>query len=448
MEKRVNIQEKKLENSRMEITVEISADKVAEAYEKAFVNIQKNAKLDGFRKGKAPIAMIKSRFKEHADQEVVEIIVKDSYFTAVKDKNLHPISYPTFDFEKVVAGKGFTFKAAFDVPPSIALGDYKGISVSEKQCKVDDSDVNEEIEGMRQHHAVVSPKEEGLPTEKGDLVKLKVKRIDNVDPALVDATESREITVLAGSRNESHEFDMYVPGMEKEENKDVTFTYPADYQYPSVAGQTQTYRIEITDIQKRELPALDDEFAKKMGEYDSFDDLKQKTRERIEAFVSEKGRGEAKGEILKTIVENSKFDIPQSMIDEEKKMVLSRLSQRIGYRVDSVNELAPFFGMKPDELNSKLADEAVMSIKTSLAVAEISKKEEMTVTEEKFNEAVDEMAKKNGKTTDDIMKMIHENDARGRIESEIRYNNTVDFIYEQAKVKKEKPVSVKEFLKS
>ncbi|HEY1406410.1 MAG TPA: hypothetical protein VF857_07370, partial [Spirochaetota bacterium] len=169
--------------------------------------------------------------------------------------------------------------------------------------------------------------------------------------------------------------------------------------------------------------------------------------DKIESFVSEKGRGEAKGEILKKIVENSKFDIPETMVEEEKKSVVERLGQRIGYPIQSAAELAPFFGMKPEELDAKLRDEALMSVKTTLAVTEIIKKEDLKVTDEKFAEAVDDMAKRNGKTAEEIRSMIEANDARGRLDSEILYNGAIDLVYEQGKIKKEKPVPVKEFLK-
>ncbi len=443
----MNIQERKLENSRMEITVQVPVDRILAEYENSFKRIQKSAKLDGFRPGKAPIAMVKARFQERADQDVVESIVKDCYLEAVKEKDYHPISYPRFNFDRLETGKDFTFTASFDVPPTVELGSYKNISVNERQCAVSDDDVMEEINGVRENHAVISAKEEGRPVEKGDLAKIKVKRIDNIAPELIEAAEAREVTVLAGAKEDKFEFDPYVIGMNVGDTKDVVLTYPKDYQYKSVAGQTHTYRMALGEIQKRELPALDDEFAKDLSEYESLADMKKKIRERLESFVSEKGRGEAKADILKKIVEGSKFDLPETMIEEEKKTVLERLGQRIGYQFNSVAEIAPFFGMKPEDMDAKMREEALMSVKTSLVVAEIIKKESLTVTDEKFNEAVDDMAKRNGKTAEELKSMIEANNARGRLDSEILYNNAIDFVYEQAKVKKEKPIPVKEFMK-
>ena len=431
----------------MEITVQVPADRILAEYENSFKRIQKSAKLDGFRQGKAPLAMVKTRFKERADQDVVENIVKDCYLEAVKEKDYHPISYPRFNFERLESGKDFSFTASFDVPPTVDLGNYKGISVNERQCTVSDDDVMEEINGIRENHAVISKKDDGRPAEKGNLVKIKVKRIDNVSPDLVDATEARDVTVLAGAKDDKFEFDPHVIGMNVDDVKDVVLTYPKDYQYKSVAGQTHTYRIVATEIQNRALPALDDEFAKDLGEYETLDDMKKKIRERLETFVSEKGRGEAKGEILKKIVEGSKFDIPETMVEEEKKSVLERLGQRIGYQFNSVAEIAPFFGMKAEDMEAKMRDEALMSVKTSLVVSEIIRKENLTVTEEKYNEALEDMAKRNGRPVEELKKMIDANNAKGRLDSEILYNGAIDFVYAQAKVKKEKPVSVKDFMK-
>ncbi|MGL4368588.1 MAG: trigger factor, partial [Spirochaetota bacterium] len=284
----MNIQEKKLENSRMELTVEVPADLIEKEYENVFAKIQKKAKIDGFRPGKAPLAMVKAKYKDSADGDVVESIVKDTYLAAVKEKDLRPISYPEFDFQKLERGQNFTFKAAFDIPPTMELGNYKGLSVEERSCNVSDLDVMEEIESLREQHATVAKKEDGQPVAKGDIVKLKIKRTDVAD---ADTAEYRDVTVLAGQRADAFEFDSHVIGMNVDEEKEVTFTYPEDYQYKSVAGQTQSYKAKVSEIQKRDLPVLDDDFAKDLHEYDSVDDMKKKIRDGLEKLVSQKGRG-------------------------------------------------------------------------------------------------------------------------------------------------------------
>ena len=444
----MNIQEKKLENSRMEITVEVPADVIEQEYENAFVRIQKSAKLDGFRPGKAPLAMVKARFQERADQDVVENIVKDNYFAAVKEKDLHPVSYPTFDFGKLERGKAFSFKAAFDVPPTMNLGNYTGISVEERTCTISDLDVSEEIETLREQHAVISKKEDGKPVAKGDVVKLKIKRVDNVAPEAVDSLEWRDITVLAGQHAEDYEFDAHVEGMGSGEEKTVSMTYPADYQYKSLAGTSQKHLVRVEEIQKRELPAVDDDFAKDLGQYESVADMKAKIRADLEKLVSQKGRGEAKSEILKKIVENSTFEIPQSMIEEERESIFKRLCQRIGFQAQSIEQIAPFFGMKGDELAEKLSGEAAQSIKTSLVVGEVTKKEELKVSDEQYAKAMVEMAANMKRSEEELRSMIDKSNSRARIESEILYDNAIEFLYEKAKVKKLSPVALKEFVKN
>jgi trigger factor len=429
----------------MEISVEVTPERIAEEYEQVFVKIQKQAKVDGFRVGKAPLAMVKMRYQSTADQQVIEDVVKNTYLEAVKEKDLHPISYPAFDFpEKLEKGKSFTYKASFDVPPTIDLGNYKGISTEEKQVNINELDVLEYIDSLREQKAVLSKKDESLPAEKGDVVKLKVKRIDNVAPDAIEKTNERDVTVIAGSRDDRFEFDTYVIGMKNGEEKDVTFDYPKDYQYKSVAGTTQVFRIKADEIQKRDIPALDDEFAKDL-EYADLAEMKTKVHADIDSYVSQRTRGEAKAQILTKIVENSKFDIPESMIEQEKKEVFERLCQRIGFRAESPEQLAPFFGMKAEEINKRMAEDAEQTIKTTLAVNEISRKENLAATEEKFNEAISDIAKRMNKDASEVRDLVEKNDGRRRLESEIVYNTTVDFVYEQAKVKKLSPVSYKEF---
>jgi trigger factor len=444
----VNIQEKKLENSRMEITVEVPADLIEKEYESSFIRIQKSAKLDGFRPGKAPLAMVKARYQDRADQDVVENIVKDNYFEAIKEKSLSPISYPTFDFGKLTRGQNFTFKAAFDVAPTMTLGSYTGIAVEERTCTISDLDVNEEIESLREQHAIISKKEDGKPVAKGDIAKLKVKRIDHVAPEAAEALDWRDVSVLAGQHQEDYEFDAHVEGMNVGEEKTVSMTYPADYQYKSLAGQTQKHVIRVDEIQKRELPAVDEDFVKDLGTYESVADMKAKIRVDLEKLISQKGRGEAKSEILKKIVEGSSFEIPQTMIDEERESIFKRLCQRIGFQAQSIDQIAPFFGMKAEELGAKLSDEAAQSIKTSLAVGEITKKEELKVSEEQYSKAIAEMSVSMKRSEDELRTMIEKSQSRARVESEILYDAAIEFLYEKAKVKKLSPVALKEFVKN
>ena len=329
----------------------------------------------------------------------------------------------------------------------MTLGSYTGISVEERSCKITDADVAEEVESLREQHATLSKKEEGKPVEKGDIAKIKVKRIDNVAADAAGSVDWRDVTVLAGQHTEDYEFDIHVIGLNIGEEKTVTVKYPDDYQYKSVAGQKQTYILKVEEIQKRDLPALDDEFAKDLGTYVSVDDMKAKIREGLEKMVEQKARGEAKADVLKKIVENSTFDIPASMIEEETKVIFGRLGQKIGFQAESFEQIAPFFGMKGDDLKAKLGEEAVQSIKTSLAVGEITKKETLKVTEEQYTKAVAEMAVNMKRSEEELRAMIEKSNARSRVESEILYDSAIEFLYEKSKIKKLSPVKLKEFVK-
>lgn len=442
----MNIKEKKLENARMEITIEVESGRMDGAYEKAFEKIQKTAKIDGFRPGKAPLALVKQKFADSAEQEAVEILVRDTYLEAVNEKDYHPISYPEFSFkEKFERGKSFTFTAQFDTPPTIELGGYRGIKTEERSCTVSDLDIMEEIESVRERMATIGEKDETQPVEKGDLAKIQYKRIDNIAADLIDATAFRDLTVIAGSRDDMCEFDPHVIGLKKGEEKDIVFTYPKDYQYTAFAGQSHTYRTVVMEVKKRILPELTDDFARVSGEFSSIDDMKVKIRERIEKFVGEKARGESKGEILRKIVEASKYEIPASIIENEKKNVFERLCQRIGYKANSIAEIAPVFGTTVEDLEAKLKSESEMSIKTTLAVTEIYKKEGLTVTEDQYETALSDMAKNAGRPIEEVKELIEKQEARSRLESEILYNQAVELVYEQAKVKKLSSVTLKEF---
>lgn len=444
----MNIQERKLENSTIELTINIGAEKVDKEFDKVYKKIQESAKIDGFRKGKAPIDIIKTRFVSNAEQQVVENIVKDNYYEALQEKKIIPIAHPSFDFDKITTGAEFSFKAVVEVAPTVELKDYFGISAEEKQCNVNDKDVDFEIDNMREKQAEISKKEDGSAVENGDQVNIEVKRIDNLKKEEIDNEQYHHLSVVAGKNTEDHNFDKYVTDMKVDEEKEVKFKYPKTYHVKDLAGQKVVYKLKIKEINNRKLPNLDDDFAKDLGEFDSLEDLKAKTKDNLEKYVLERSKGEAKSQILQQIIENSTFDIPKTLIEQEKQSIFQRLQQRMGFPVDDMEKFANAMGMKLEDFSNKLADEALQSIKSTLVLSEISKAEKLEVSDEKYNEAVKNIADKHQKSVEEINDQIEKSGAKRNIQSEILFDQAMDLIYDKANIKKLSAVSVKEFMQN
>ncbi len=439
--------EKKLENARIEIEIEVPENRVEKEYKTAFNRIQRNAKIDGFRKGKVPMNIIETRFIEMADKEVAENLLRSMYIDAVTEKNYQPVNTPEFDFQNISRGNPFEFKAVFEVMPSQEIGKYKGLTVKERTCKITDDDIKRDLENLQERNATIAKKEENNYVEKGNLVKIKLKRLDNLTPEEIEKADYKEYSILVGKSKDEPNFDKDLIGMKLDEEKEIKIKYPKDYAIKDLAGQTATYHVKIAEINTMTLPVLDDEFAKDMGEYESLQQLKDEIRNNLEKYVNEKARAETKNKLIKEIINGSTYDIPSSMVQKEMSAIFQKVQERTGYFTQDINQFTSTLGLNNEEFTAKLRTEALEHIKTTLALSEIAKTDGLRVPEEKFQEVIEAIAKRNSKPVDEIQNIINDNNSREKIESELLLDVALDFVYDNADIKKEKPLSLQEFLK-
>ncbi|MCP4130335.1 MAG: trigger factor [bacterium] len=446
----MNITEKKLENATVELQIEVPVEKVEIEYKAVFDKIKQNVKIDGFRKGKAPVQMVETHYREYADQDVAENLVRSAFLDAITEKQLTPIAEPQYEFDVIKRDELFSFKAVFEIPPTVELGNYKSIAAEEKSCVVTEEEVMSEVDTVRERHADLTEKGEGALLEEGNLTKIMVKRTDDGAEVSEDGTaDFKDYSIVIGKSKDKYALDKHLVGMKVGEEKEVDVKYPRDYTIKDLAGQKVSYLVRIEKIEDMKLPELDDEFAKKV-EYESKDDMIVKTREYIEKYVLEKTRGDAKALIIKEIVENSTYDIPATMVKSEMKSMLRRRLQEMGFPPENMehfeSQLDDDNSDFPADFKEQLRGDADNSIKTTLTLAEIAKNEELSVPEEKFKEVVERIAKRGGQTPEEVEKLIADNNTRENIEHELILDESMDFVYENGKIKKLKPIPLEELL--
>jgi trigger factor len=434
-----------MENATMELQIDVPVEVVDSEYISVLEKLQKVAKIDGFRKGKAPMGLVETRYIEQADREVAENLVQRLFMDAVSEKQYTPIAQPHYSFEKITRGEAFTFKALFETPPTVTLGKYREIATDEKTVAIKDGDVDDEIRSLLEREAKITKRESGA-VKNGDFVKIKVKRLN--DPAQEKDTPPayKDYSIIVGKSKDASSLDKYIVGMSAGEERDIDVKYPKDYYIKDLAGERVTYSVRVEEISDFELPPLNDEFTQK-HQFATVAEMKSKMKENIERFVSEKNRSEAKAAILQVIIDNSTFDIPESMVQTEMVLLFRKMQERIGYQIDSIDKFAQIFGINKDEFLQKLRDEATQSIKTSLALHEIAKTESLQVAPERTEEVINSIAQRNNKTVEEIDQLLEQSNGRSRIENELLMDQTMDFIYAQAKVKKLKSIPYEEFMR-
>jgi trigger factor len=444
---KLQIQEKKLENATIEMKIDVPSSRVDVEFKNVFDSFARTAKVHGFRKGKVPLNVIEQKFKDEIEKEVLENIVRESYVDAVTEKKHLPIGNPTFDFDKIRKGEDFSFSVKFEVTPTVEMAEYKGVGAEERACEVTDADIAKELESIRERNSKISKKPDDGLTENTDMVKIQIKRIDNVDPSAIENVEYREYSIVLGKSKDEYAFDKHLIGMKAGDEREVEIDYPADYEFKEIAGKKVKYLIKAVEISRVELPALDDEFAKDMGEFATIDDLKKNVREYLEGYARSISKRESVEKLLREIIEKSSFDIPLSMIEREKELIFKKIQDRMGLQTGNPDEFAASIGINPDDLKAKLLEEGTYGVKSVIVRSEVGKKENITCTDEDFDNIVKALSDRNKMTPEQTRDIITERDLRENIEAEAIMEKAADFIYNNAKIKKLKAVPFDEFVK-
>ncbi len=439
------LSEKKLENAVVELEIEVPLENVEKEYKAVFQDVKKSAKIDGFRKGKVPLQIVEQKYRDYADRNVAGNLAKSMVVEAIREKELQPISEPRYDYSKISREEPFRFKATFEIYPTVELGKYKQISASEKSCEVTDADVDREIDTLSERYSTVEGKEDGT-VENGDLVSFKMKRIDNVDESERESLEYKDYTVVVGKSQDKHALDNYLVGMKKDDEKEAEVKYPKDYQVKDLAGQKVRYLLRVNNINRIIPPERNDDFAQKAG-FETYEIMKKKSKETLEEFAADRIKSDVRGEILKSIVENSKFDVPSTMVLNEMYRVFQRMQERIGYNAENIEQFARMLGMDPGDYKKKLKEDAEQSVKTSVCLSEISKVEEIKASDEDYRAFLEKIALRNNNSVEELEKLINDNNSRGSVESDIVIEKTLDFLYNNAKIKKLKSISLEELVK-
>ncbi len=438
----MEITEKKLENSSVELSVELPIDKVDAEYKIVFNNIQKVSKFDGFRKGKAPLSMVEAKYATTASQEVAENLVKKSFYEAITEKKLIPINEPSYTIKNVEKGEVFSYLATFEVPPTVELGDYKGIKVDEKVCELTDADTDKEINALREQHATYNKKDEDAVVENGNMANINLKRADESETNAA----GREYPLIIGKDEDEFSLDKHIVGMKAGEKKEIDVDYPKDYRMEELAGKKISYTIEVLGVSDVELPELNDELAGKAN-FDSVEKLKETTVKNLEKFVFDRTTGMARAKIIEKIIENTTFDIPESMITNETAHIFKKTTERIGYPIEDMDQFATLVGMEPSEFKAKLRADAFGSVKTTLILNEISKVEKMEVPEDKYKEVLQSIVETSKMSMEEVESLVEKNNSKQNIEQEVLFDMAMEYIYENAKVEKLKSISFDELIK-
>ena len=414
---------------KLEITVE--ASKFDEAIKKVYFKSAKYFNIPGFRKGKAPMQIVekyygKEIFYEDAFNEVAEGALEE----AIKDNKLDVVSRPDIDVTQIEKGKDLIFTAVMQTKPEAELGKYKGIEIKKIEYNVTDEDINHELGHMQEHNSRLITIED-RPVEKGDIATIDFEGF--VDGKAFEGGKAEGHELEIGSNTFIPGFEDQVIGMKIDEEKDINVKFPEEYFSKELAGKDATFKVKVHEIKKKELPELDDEFAKDVSEFDTLKELKADIKAKQEEQNKEKAKYETQDAVIKALCEDIKVDIPSGMIEMEVENMLKDIEQRLSYQGLKLEQYLQMMGKTAEDMKKEYEPQAIDAIKSRLALEAVVKAEKIKATDKEIEEKMKEMAKNYGKENDEEF-MKNEN-VRNYIKQGIESEKAIDFLVENAKIK-------------
>lgn len=379
-----------LEKSMAKLTITVSAEDFEKAIEKAYQKNKNKISVQGFRKGKAPRAIIEKMygvgvFYEDAANEVMP----DAYEQAAKESGLDIVSRPEIDVVQIEKGKEFIFTAEVAVKPEVTLGQYRDIEVEKQEVSVSEDEVNAELDKAREQNARIFNVED-RPVADGDTTIIDFEGF--VDGVAFDGGKGEDYNLVIGSHSFIDTFEEQLIGKNIGEETEVHVTFPAEYHAAELAGKPAMFKVTVKEIKAKELPALDDDFAQDVSEFDTLEEYKNSIRTSIEEKKAQAAKGVKEDAVIEKIIENAQMDIPQPMIETQTRQMAEEFAQRIQMQGLNIQQYFQFTGMDANKFMENLKPQAEKRIQSRLVLEAIVKAENITVSDEEVEKEFESMA--------------------------------------------------------
>ena len=424
VEKTKNANEVKLE-------ITVKAEKFDEAIKKVYFKSAKYFNIPGFRKGKAPMNIVEKYYgKEIFYEDAFNEVAGEALDEAVKENKLEVVSRPDIEVTQIKKGKDLIFTAIMQTKPEAELGKYKGIEIKKVEYNVSDEDIEHELGHMQEHNSRLITIED-RPVEKGDIATIDFEGF--VDGKAFEGGKAEGHDLEIGSNTFIPGFEDQVIGMKIDEEKDINVKFPDEYFSKDLAGKDATFKVKVHEIKKKELPKLDDEFAKDVSEFDTLKELKEDIKNKQQKQNEEKAKYETQDAVIKALCENVKVDIPSGMVEMEIDNMIKDIEQRLSYQGLKLEQYLQMMGKTNEDMRKEYEPQAIEGIKSRLALEAVIKAEKIEATDKEIDEKMKEMAKNYGK--EDDKEFLKNENVRNYIKQEIESEKAIDFLLENAKIK-------------
>ena len=414
---------------KLEITVE--AAKFDEAIKKVYFKSAKYFNIPGFRKGKAPMQIVEKYYgKEIFYEDAFNEVAGEALDEAVKENKLEVVSRPDIEVEQIEKGKDLKFSAIMQTKPEAEVSKYKGIEIEKVEYNVTDEDINHELGHMQEHNSRLISIED-RPVESWDIATIDFEGF--VDGKAFEGGKAENHDLEIGSNTFIPGFEDQIIGMKIDEEKDVVVKFPEEYFSKDLAGKDAVFKVKVHEIKKKELPELDDEFAKDVSEFDTLEELKADIKAKQEKQNEERAKYETQEAVVKALCENVKVQIPSGMVEMEIDNMLRDIEQRLSYQGLKLEQYLQMMGKTMEDMRKEYEPQAINGIKSRLALEAVIKAEKIEATDKEIDEKMKEMAKNYGKENDE--EFLKNENVRNYIKEGLASEKAIDFLVKNAKIK-------------
>ena len=411
------------------LTFEIDVDTINKGIDEAFVETRKKITVPGFRKGRVPRQIFNQMYGEESlYQDALNKVLPDAYNEAVKETNIQPVDQPKIDIKSMEKGQPWVLTAEVDVMPEVKLGEYKGMEFPAQDTTVTDADVDDALETKRQQQAELVLKED-KPAEKGDTVVIDYK--GSVDGEEFDGGSAENYSLELGSGSFIPGFEDQLIGHNADEDVDVNVTFPEDYHAKNLAGKDALFKVKIHEIKEKQLPELDDDFAKDVDEdVDTLAELKEKTKKQLQEEKDNQAKAAIEDAAINKAVANAEIqDIPQAMLDDDTNRQMQQYLAGMQQQGISPQMYFQITGTKEEDLKKQFANDAAQRVKTNLVLEAIVDDANLDATDEEIAKEISNLAKQYGMEEDAVKKAL----SKDMLMHDIKIRKAVDLVADSAK---------------
>ena len=426
----MSLQVEKMEKNMAKLTIEVAAEDLEKAMQNAYQKAKGRISIPGFRKGKAPRKMIEQMYGKGVFlEDAVNALIPEHYSKALAECELEIVSQPTIDITQAEPGKALIFTAEVAVKPEVTLGDYKGVEVPKTEITVTDEDVEAELKKEQEKNSRTISVEDRA-AQLNDIVTIDFE--GSVDGVPFDGGQATEYPLTLGSNTFIPGFEDQLVGAKVGDDVDVKVTFPEEYQAKELAGKEAIFKCAVKKIEAKELPELDDDFAKDVSEFDTLAEYKEHVKTNLEDKKANEAKRAKEDAAVDKAIENAQMDLPDAMVETQCQQMLDDFSRRMQSQGLSMDQYFQFTGMTADKMMEDMKPQALKRIQTRLVLEKVAEVENIQPTEEEVNEEISKMAEAYKMEADKLKELLGERELE-QMKKDMAVQKAVTVIADAAK---------------